>query len=58
MTDHRTEALELLERANLATDHRVALALATMSQVHATLAHTAAMERIARGSTPVLGGRL
>jgi len=60
MTDHRAASIELLEAADATDDMSEVLALATLAQVHATLAHTAAMERIARQglSTPVLGGRI
>jgi hypothetical protein len=67
MTDHRAEAEDWLEYSsdqNPGVDgkamHSIALAQvhATLALVDATLAHTAAMERIARSSTPVLGQRL
>jgi len=60
MTDHRAEIDRLLMAAGDCDDMSVVLALATLAQVHATLAQTAAMERIARQglSTPVLGGRI
>jgi len=48
---HNTNAVKQIH-ASLAGYH------ATLALLDATLAHTAAMERIARSSTPVLGGRL
>jgi len=60
MTDHREKALELLRLADRYDNPSVVLAYATMAQVQATLAQTAAMERLLRqaNSKPLFGGRL